>query len=342
LIQNQVELPVKVAFGVAMQGMRIRFGRSVVTVMGVVLGIAFLMAILTEQVVSEGVKDEEQMRMELGRMVGFLTADMGPVEGRTVSVVQTGGLSIKERRLLLLLEELGLAKILWTDLSDIPAEKGVSFEDLDPEDVELSGIGENARAIIVVGDGELAAEELALLRGVAHNPVLFTTRTDADHSGALVSLGRDLRQEEKEALVAEKRKSEFRNRWIVVISLVVTVIGITNAMLISVTERFREIATMKCLGGLSQFIRLLFLIEATVMGLSGAIFGTMVGIAFSLLMYCLVYDWDLVFRSLDFGILVQYLGLSLVVGVVLSVIAAIYPAHIASRMMPADALRSHI
>ena len=78
------------------------------------------------------------------------------------------------------------------------------------------------------------------------------------------------------------------------------------------------------------------------MGLSGAIFGTMVGIAFSLLMYCLVYDWDLVFRSLDFGILVQYLGLSLVVGVVLSVIAAIYPAHIASRMMPADALRSHI
>ena len=108
MIQNQVELPVKVAFGVAMQGMRIRFGRSVVTVMGVVLGIAFLMAILTEQVVSEGVKDEEQMRMELGRMVGFLTADMGPVEGRTVSVVQTGGLSIKERRLLLLLEELGL------------------------------------------------------------------------------------------------------------------------------------------------------------------------------------------------------------------------------------------
>lgn len=355
MIQNQIKLPINVAFGVVTQGMRIRFGRSLVTFMGVVLGIAFLMAILTGQVVTKGVKGEEQMRVEVKRMYSFLAAEMGPARGRTVGFLQTGVLSIEEQRFLRLLDKEGLEKILWADLTMGSARADVSFEDLQRENVDLAGLGKNVSAIIVSGDGALTPGQWEALRDIAGDRVLCVTRvsmrgdpdaaiasSDPAPPDAPVSLGRDLREEELAKMEAEERKSGFRNRWIVIISLVVTVIGISNAMLISVTERFREIGTMKCLGALSRFIRLLFLIEASIMGLAGAIGGTVLGIAFSLLMYGFVYEWGLVFDALDFGILVKYIGLSLVSGVVLSIIAAIYPAHIASSMVPADALRSNI
>ena len=48
--------------------------------------------------------------------------------------------------------------------------------------------------------------------------------------------------EEKETGISTKDK------WLIIMSLIVCVVGITNAMLMSVTERFREIGTMKCLG----------------------------------------------------------------------------------------------
>ena len=69
--------------------------------------------------------------------------------------------------------------------------------------------------------------------------------------------------------------------WVVVISLLVTVIGITNALLMSVTERFKEIGTMKCLGALSGFIRQLFLIESMFIGLVGSLAGIVIGIGLS-------------------------------------------------------------
>lgn len=349
MIQDQIKLPITVAFGVVTQGMRIRFGRSLVTIMGVVLGIAFLMAILTGQVVTKGVTGEEQLRVEVKRMYSFLSAEMGPARGRTVGFLQTGVLSEEERRFLRQLDKEGLETILWADLTGGSAQGDVSFEDLQRETVELSGLGENASAIIVSGDGALSPGQWKALHHIASDSVLCVTRVSmlgdpetSDASDAPVSLGRDLREDELAKIEAEVRKSNFRNTWIVIISLVVTVIGISNAMLMSVTERFREIGTMKCLGALSRFIRLLFLIEASIMGLAGAIGGTILGIAFSLLMYSFVYEWGLVYDSLDLGILARYTCLSLVAGVVLSIIAAIYPAHFASRMVPADALRSNI
>jgi len=346
MIQNQVVLPVSVAFGVVTQGMRIRFGRSLVTIMGVVLGVAFLMAILTGQVVTQGVTGEEQIRVEIKRMYSFLSAEMGPARGRTVGFLQTGALSMEEQRFLGQLDREGLETLLWANPSMESAPANVTFETLRRKDVELAHLGKNANAIIVSGNGIVTSEQWRELRGIAADHVLCVTRVsmlgDLDASDAPVSLGRELSDDELAKIETEKRKSGFRNTWIVIISLVVTVIGISNAMLISVTERFREIGTMKCLGSLSRFIRLLFLIEASIMGLAGAMVGAVLGIAFSLLMYGFTYEWGLVLASLDLGLLVKYLGLSVVAGIVLSIVAAIYPAHIASSMVPADALRSNI
>ena len=61
-IPTQVRLPLGVAFEIVAQGIRIRLGRSLVTIAGVVCGIAFLMSILTGQVIRSGVQDEQWVR----------------------------------------------------------------------------------------------------------------------------------------------------------------------------------------------------------------------------------------------------------------------------------------
>jgi len=74
-----------------------------------------------------------------------------------------------------------------------------------------------------------------------------------------------------------------KERWIVILSLLVCTVGIVNAQLMAVTERFREIGTMKCLGALDSFVLRLFLLEAGMQGLAGAIIGAVLGAVAALL-----------------------------------------------------------
>ncbi len=128
----------------------------------------------------------------------------------------------------------------------------------------------------------------------------------------------------------------------ITISLLVTVIGVSNALLMSVTERFREIGTMKCLGALSSFIRRIFLIESALIGLSGSLLGGLLGFLVAALLYMLTFGPGLVLSALNPLQMLGLYGISLLCGLVLSVAAAIYPAQFASRMVPASALRSNI
>ena len=83
-------------------------------------------------------------------------------------------------------------------------------------------------------------------------------------------------EEEKEGKVTTKQL------WLVTMSLIVCVVGIANAMLMSVTERFREIGTMKCLGALDGFVVRLFLLESAFQGFVGALIGALIGVAVSI------------------------------------------------------------
>ena len=74
-----------------------------------------------------------------------------------------------------------------------------------------------------------------------------------------------------------------KQRWIIILSLLVCVVGIVNAQLMAVTERFREIGTMKCLGALDRFILRLFILESGMQGLAGAGAGALAGAFFALL-----------------------------------------------------------
>lgn len=73
--------------------------------------------------------------------------------------------------------------------------------------------------------------------------------------------------------------------WLVGISLVTAAVGVANSMVQAVAERAREIGTMKALGALSSFIRLLFLFEAGTLGFLGSFFGMALGWGMMALVY---------------------------------------------------------
>ena len=97
-IPEQVKLPVRIALEVVLHGLRIRLGRSVVTITGVVCGIAFLMSILTGQVVKRGVADEDARREEVSRIMSFVRSDLPKLAGHTIGIVGGGTLSEVEAR----------------------------------------------------------------------------------------------------------------------------------------------------------------------------------------------------------------------------------------------------
>ena len=129
-----------------------------------------------------------------------------------------------------------------------------------------------------------------------------------------------------------------RQLFLLCISFLVCMVGIANAMLMSITERFREIATMKCLGATDRYILLQFMMEAALQGLAGGLVGVVLGFAIAFLRdvgicggYLFTY-WPGVALLLS-------AAFSLVVGVLLAVLASVQPSWSASRMAPMEAMR---
>ena len=132
--------------------------------------------------------------------------------------------------------------------------------------------------------------------------------------------------------------ARLQTRWLLALALLVAFVGILNAMLMSVTERFREIGTMKCLGALDSFIIKLFLIESLFQGVVGTIIGVALGLILSMHTLVSTYGRD-AWRNLPMTQLLIAVGVCLTVGIVLTVAGADYPAWSAARMQPIDAMR---
>ncbi|MEW6750946.1 MAG: FtsX-like permease family protein [Candidatus Latescibacterota bacterium] len=138
---------------------------------------------------------------------------------------------------------------------------------------------------------------------------------------------------------ARMGEESSKQTWLISLSLLVCVVGIANAMLMSVTERFREIGTMKCLGALDSFIVKLFLLESTFQGSAGTTLG--IGIGFLLTLGLALIDYgSYVFTYFPaLGILRSAVA-ALVVGTLLSLVGAMLPAYRAAKMEPVEAMRS--
>ncbi|MCE2448477.1 MAG: FtsX-like permease family protein [Candidatus Latescibacteria bacterium] len=138
---------------------------------------------------------------------------------------------------------------------------------------------------------------------------------------------------------ARMQEEQSKQTWLISLSLLVCVVGIANAMLMSVTERFREIGTMKCLGALDTFIVKLFLLESTFQGLAGTSAGIVIGFALTLGLALLDYG-GYTFTYFPLSGIAESAGYALVVGTLLSLIGAMLPAYRAAKMEPVEAMRS--
>jgi len=120
------------------------------------------------------------------------------------------------------------------------------------------------------------------------------------------------------------------------LSLIVGGIGIMNIMLISVTERTREIGLRKAIGANNIDIMGQFLLEAVFITGIGGIIGIAIGVLFSFLISIGVqlsgFDWAFVIPPLS-------VGLALLVSIGVGLFFGFYPAQKASKLDPIEALR---
>lgn len=120
---------------------------------------------------------------------------------------------------------------------------------------------------------------------------------------------------------------------VVSISLLVGGIGVMNIMLVSVTERTREIGIVKALGATPQFILLQFLVEALVLSFCGGLIGLVLGWGFALLVAATVPG--MTGASVPLWAVLLAFGFTTLIGVVFGMA----PAIKASRLHPIEALR---
>ena len=116
-----------------------------------------------------------------------------------------------------------------------------------------------------------------------------------------------------------------------ILALIVGAFGIANIMLVSVTERTREIGIMKSMGSTNREVLGLFLAESVMLGSAGAIVGIPLGLG--------VGYGAASFAEVGLTIPFGWIGIAIVMGITIGVIAGLYPAWRAARVDPIDALR---
>ena len=119
---------------------------------------------------------------------------------------------------------------------------------------------------------------------------------------------------------------------IAVIALLVGRIGVMNIMLVSVTERIREIGVRKAIGARPASIRRQFLVEAAVLGLAGGVLGVAIGLIGAVIIP------EVADAQVIVSIPASLAAIAVAIGI--GMIFDVYPASRAARLAPIDALRS--
>ncbi|MBW7926767.1 MAG: FtsX-like permease family protein [Fimbriimonadaceae bacterium] len=127
--------------------------------------------------------------------------------------------------------------------------------------------------------------------------------------------------------------AQARSAWLAGTALLMCLVGITNSMLMSVTERYREIGTFKCLGASDSFIVKVFVLESLLLGFMGSLLGSVIGAG------AMVAVVRMQGTAIGVGAWLQVVALGTGVGLLMTVVAAIAPAIQAARMPAAAALR---
>ena len=348
-IGKQIVLPWSKAIEISFKGMQTRFWRSIITMSSVVLAIAFLMSIWTSAAIVNSL-----------RTVPRDQARQAESQAREVQQMLSSGDGLTASELSRL----------------VPLALAHTKEDITRLNAQISEIRHVAEAqrtadqtkelAVCQAASDQATKRLEVLKAAAGGSLNDATATAQAISETMDSRAARLRNRAenirqmlfKEGIEVEEESSastgpaqpaahsvfgflvqmEPKDLWLVFLALLVCFVGIVNAMLMSVSERFREIGTMKCLGALDSFIVKLFLLESSFQGLTGTLIGIVIGFLLSLLRASLKYHGYTYQYFPGTDILIS-VGLSVLAGVVLSVLAAVYPARTAARMEPVEAMR---
>jgi hypothetical protein len=125
------------------------------------------------------------------------------------------------------------------------------------------------------------------------------------------------------------------------IALLVASFGISNTMIMSITERTREIGIMKAIGGADGEIMRIFFFEASLIGFVGGVFGVLAGYLIDRVANALVNSYIVKSATeVEFFSIPWYLwGGAILFAILISLLAAVYPAFRAARVDPIRALR---
>ncbi len=167
--------------------------------------------------------------------------------------------------------------------------------------------------------GSAIARELFRLHGEGAEPLLTAAGYTVNAAGGGLTTGP-------------------KELWLIALSLLVCTVGIVNAQLMSVTERFREIGIMKCLGALDRIVLRLFMLEALIMGVLGSGAGALLGLGASFGVSLLNYP-GLDFAGMSLTPLLSQAGAAWATGVGLSLLGVLYPAYLAARLQPIIVMR---
>ena len=197
---------------------------------------------------------------------------------------------------------------------------------------------ELARGSGALGDSDTEGYDSAVVR--VSDPIALTTvrKSIADLGFGSFSIVDELEQLRTVFLILDSVLALLGG-----ISLLVASFGIANTMIMSILERTREIGIMKAIGAEDREIKLIFFVEAAVIGLTGGVLGTLVAWGVDGIANRLAYRFILKPQGasyVDFFSLPPYLSLGAILfAVVISILAALYPAARAARIDPVKALR---
>jgi predicted outer membrane lipoprotein len=320
VIKKQISLPLTKAVEIAWKNIRMRLSRSMLVTSGIVLAIAFLLAIQVSDAVADGMR-------------GWIAGSQESKEFKDLRAqAATLGEQLKSARISLRDAAAAIKPLpKETQRRDLREFTGKTSEEFRKEVGALpadEGVIRNA----VTADETFRA---SFVNWVAAERQAIALREEISAPQVLAS---QLESNGVPTKPDDVAASKLQQKWLLGLALLVAFVGILNAMLMSVTERFREIGTMKCLGALDGFIVKLFLIESLFQGVVGTVIGVVLGLLVSLAVAGLSYG-NYAFLNVQWSAIGLAVFYSSIVGVILTVCGAIAPAWQAARMHPIEAMR---
>jgi cell division protein FtsX len=332
-IGKQIRLPLRKAVEISLKSLKVRFWRSMLTVSSIILAIAFLTYVLAtsrvQSAVAVGIEEEAAKLLDVARAVDEAWA---PLERELAKRFDTRRADYKAETNALYAGRTGRFKAFCVEVA-ADRKKPIDLAGLPADRAAVETLAARARAAGLEPDTEGWSPPALALAGVKG-----VVQAEVDRIGR-VNLALQRAGIDPSAPVEKLRRLSPSAWWLIIISCLVCGVGITNAMLMSVTERFREIGTMKCLGALDSFIVKLFLLESTMQGLAGTLVGIALGVVVMLVMSLVSFGSAALthFPVLDAALVVLW---SVLIGAGLSVAGAILPALRAARMAPVEAMRA--